>query len=137
MAEQKIEGMIINKEGTMHTVKYGDNKIELDLSDRVKNFYKDGLTLARVYSISYDEEQELITFAREKSLEDQQEKPERKISPLEDKEHKILAQSTLKEAVLIVTSQHHTLNNSDEIFEEVKAVHKNLYKYMLNRDYEK
>jgi len=60
------------------------------------------------------------------------------ISPYDDKSDKILAQSTLAQSVQItmfILKDTDIMAEEIDVFNEIKEVHKKLFKYMKNEDY--
>ena len=149
MSETRFTGELTKVNGDTHVFEYEGKSIEVTLADHVKsylqkNLNKETFDLGNYYHVKYDDSTNVASFVTQVSEKDLHKGDKVQTNNFsnankyqDDRTNSIIAQSTLKEAVLIVTSQHHQLQNSDEILNEVKAVHKEMYKYMKNKDYEK
>ncbi|MDX1373661.1 MAG: hypothetical protein R3321_14405 [Nitrososphaeraceae archaeon] len=136
MTQIKTTVEVLNKEGYAHTVLCGDKKLTLQLGDRVQSFYKSGLMENRKYEITYDDETNLIMFARICEASEQPvarptstapSEPVKTVkSAWEDKSDVILAQVCLKVAAEMS-------KDTTELFETTKQV----YWWMKEKNYEK
>lgn len=112
---------------------------EYEIADKL-NWYK--FTTGKEYNVTIQDN--TIVYARLSEEQASKDKEKKKSSqnnshPIntnnqyEDRQHSIIAQSTLKEAVNLAIAKY----RDDVDIWNVEEIHRKLYKYMINKEYEK
>ena len=117
-------------------VEFNGQKHSLALGEKCRKYNPKGLSIGKKYDISYDEDTMEMFFAKLNAEESNKEVSKKPLSslPFDIRDEKILAQSTLKEAVQLYINA----NPGDAVnFEVLIDLHKSIYAYMSEGGYKK